>query len=398
MKTRKHVLLPLMLSAILIVGVACSSGIRDAERSSVDRGASGSSAGWLGPAGCESQTPSVAQYADHVARGYPYCNIAVNQWCNDAVSFYGLPDIGLCFVLENKTKKFTAPGRLDSSVPLTVVDAWCVPYRQTGNPDDGYLDDQGLCTNADYYRGSPRVYTTGSVFPQQARLLNPNPFMGTAAIQFMPHRQSTGPRVRLFVNSLMPPFNANQASAEPFGESPFSGTNGGDCDTQGRYFSCDVVGSIDTKSWNPKITYALGNYPLRLQITNSTGRPMTLQNQNVGSGLLLDPVALASVESIPAGGTAYIGGYLQANSSTAEMSWTGSYCIGALTGCVKADVTFRLKFVSDKEAVDSGARSYSNVSTCIIDNGTPSVTFKCNTPTWNNSVESPLITANVTNF
>ncbi len=399
MNSRARRFLPLLLAGVLLVGVACSDGVRDAAKGP-SRGASGGSEAWPGPAGCETQTPNLSQYAEHGARGYPYCNVNVDKWCNDAVSFYGLPDIGLCFALTNKTRRFTAPDTLGSKFPLTITNAYCESYRQSGSPNDGYLDDQGLCTSTTDYRGSVRVYTLNSLdaFDDQARLLNPNPFMETAAVQFMPHRQSTGPRIRLFVNSKMAPFSTTQAAASPFAEAPFVGTNGGDCDAQGRFISCRLTSSIPTKAWSPKAYYDLGTYPLRLQIKNSSGRPMTLRSESAGSGFLLDPVARGSVESIPSGGTAYVGGYLEANSSTSEMSWTGSYCIDAPAGCINVDVTFRLKFTSDKDALDSTARNYSNVSTCIVENRTAVATYKCNTPTYNNSVESPLLTANITNF
>lgn len=343
--------------------------------------------------------PSLSQYAMFGARGYPNCNINVAAYCNDAVSFYGLPDISLCFALTNRTKKFTAPDTLGAKFPLTLSDAWCVSYRQTGSADDGKLDDLGLCSDVSGYRGSIRVYTTGNVFPNQARMLNPNPFMETAAVQFMPHRQSTGPAVRIFVSSLMAPFNATQQAAQPDAESPFAGSNGGNCDTQGEYLSCRLTNSIPPKSWNPRGNFDIGNYPIRLQVKNSSGRPMRLLGSSAGSGLLIDPVALGSVDAIPAGGTAYVGGYLKANSSDAEMSWTGSYCIEQLAGgCVNVDVTFKLKFTSDKDALNPQARNYSNGSTCIVESRTAATTYKCNTPTYNNSVESPLITANITNF
>ena len=392
-------------AAVMVVAAACSDGARDAQRNSPteERSASsgmgeGVSTAWPSPQGCMNG-PSLAQYAMFGARGYSNCNVNVGAYCNDAVSFYGLPDISLCFALNNKTKKFTAPDTLGSKFPLTLSDAWCVSYRQTGSADDGYLDDLGLCSDASGYRGSIRVYTTGDVFPNQPRMLNPNPFMETAAVQFMPHRQSTGPAVRIFVSSLMAPFNATQQAAQPDAVSPFSGTNGANCDTQGEYLSCRLTNEVQKSSWNPRNTFDIGNYPLRLQVKNSSGRPMRLLNSSVGSGLLIDPVAMGSVESIPAGGTAYIGGYLKANASDAEMSWTGSYCIEQLSGvCYNIEVAFKLKFASDKDALNPQARNYSNASICISEQRTNAVKYVCNTPTYNNSVESPLITANITSF
>jgi len=391
------------LTALLVLAAACSSGVRDAQNESdVSRGAAVGNAGWPGPGGCESAQPDLSEYAKFGARGYPYCNINIGAYCNDAVSFYGLPDISLCFALTNKTKRFTGPDTLGSKFPLTLSNAYCESYRQSGSADDGYLDDKGLCTSTSGYRGSIRVYTTGSVFPNQARLLNPNPFMETAAVQFMPHRQSTGPAVRIFVSSLMAPYDVSQKAAQPEAESPFSGTNGGNCDRQGEYLSCRLTNTIESKSWNPRGNFDIGNYPLRMQIKNSSGRPMRLTsggNGTPGSGLLIDPISLKAVTEIPAGETAYVGGYLKAGVSDEEMSWTGSYCIEQLSGsCVNVDVTFKLKFASDKDAANSSARNYANASTCIVDARSAATTYKCNTPSFNNSVESPLLTANVTNF
>ena len=405
-KTTKRVRLGAMafgLAALLILAAACSSGVRDEQSSNdANRGAASGTAAWPGPAGCENSPTNLDQYAMFGARGYPNCNININAYCNDAVSFYGLPDISLCFALTNKTKKFTAPDTLGSKFPLTLSNAYCESYRQSGSVDSGYLDDQGLCTSTSGYRGSIRVYSTGSVFPNQARLLNPNPFMETAAVQFMPHRQSTGPAVRIFVSSLMAPYNSSQKAAQPEAESPFSGTNGGNCDTQGEYLSCRLTNTIESKSWNPRGNFDISNYPLRMQVKNSSGRPMRLTsggNGTAGSGLLIDPVSLKAVTEIPSGETAFIGGYLKANVSDEEMSWTGSYCIEQLSGaCVNVDVTFKLKFTSDKDAANPSARNYANASTCIVDARSAATTYKCNTPSFNNSVESPLLTANITNF
>lgn len=393
-------LLAIGLVAVLLGAAACSDGVRDAQTSIATEGrsASADSAAWPGPIGCQNGA-DLSQYAMFGARGYPNCNINIGAYCNDAVQFYGLPDISLCFALFNKTKKFTAPDTLGSKFPLTLSDAWCVSYRQTGDADKGYLDDQGLCSPVDGYRGSVRVYATGNVFPNQARMLNPNPFMESAAVQFMPHRQSTGPAVRIFVSSLMAPFSSTQQAAQPDAQSPFNGSNTGNCDTQGEYLSCRMTNTVQASSWNPRNNFDISNYPLRLQIKNSSGRPMRLLSSSAGSGLLVDPVALGSVDAIPSGGTAYVGGYLKANATDAEMSWTGSYCIEqAAGGCVNVDVTFKLKFTSDKDALNPQARNYSNVSTCIVESRSAAATYKCNTPTYNNSVESPLITANVTNF
>ena len=404
-KRARHGAMAIGLASLLLLAAACSDGVRDAQKSSDSgRNAAAASAAWPGPEGCQEQQPLIDQYAMHEARGYPYCNVNVDKWCNTAVDFSNLADIGLCFALTNKTRKFTAPDTLGSKFPLTISDAYCVPWRQSGSAEQGYLDDKGLCTDTSGYLGNPRVYALNSLpeFANQARLLNPNPFMETAAIQFAPHRQSTGPRVRLFLNSTMKPFTSGQEGASPFAESPFSGTNGGVCDAQGQYLWCRLTNSISASSWNPRGNFDIGNYPLRLQIKNSSGQVMKLTgggNGNPGSGFLIDDVALGGVTEIPNGGTAYVGGYLVANSTTSEMSWTGSYCIQTLSaGCVNVDVTFRLKFAADKDAANSSARNYANVSTCVVENRSAAATYKCNTPTYNNSVESPLITANITNF
>ncbi len=398
MGTRRRGALALGLIALLVLATACSDGVRDADRTSVERGASSGSA-WSGAAGCEAQTPNLAQYAMYGSRGYPYCSVNVLAYCNEAGN-YGvqLPDITLCFALTNKTRKFTAPDTLSSKFPLTLTNAYCESYRQSGSSDKGYLDDQGLCSSTGGYRGSVRVYNSDELFKDQPRLLNPNPFMETAAVQFMPHRQSTGPDVRIFVSSLMAPFSDRQSAAQAEAVAPFSGSNEFRECAQGEYLSCRLTRGFGAKEWNPRAYIDIGNYPIRLQIRNSSGRPMRLLSSSAGSGLLIDPVALGSVDNIPAGGTAYVGGYLAANSSSAEMSWTGSYCIETLTGCVGVTVTFRLKFASDKDALDPNSRNYTNVSTCIPENDRAQVTYKCDTPTWNNSVESPVVTANVRNF
>lgn len=387
---------------MVVSGAACSDGLRDAARTDSERGASGVDT-WNDPAGCATpdaeRRPDVSVYAMHGARGYPYCNIDLDEWCRPA-DYKNLSNISFCFELTNRTRKFTAPDILGSRFPLTLSQAYCNSYRDAGDAEKGYLDDKGLCREMSGYRGNPRVYGLGSAFPNQARLLNPNPFMETGAIQFAPSVILAGLSNRLFVNSSMAPFTTGQPGAEPYGYSPYNiGSNAGDCDTQGRYLWCRLTSPVTPKTYDTRASFEIGNYPLRLQIKNSSGRPMKLRSSSAGTGFLVDPVAVGSVEDLPAGGTAYIGGYLVANTSEAAMSWTGSYCIETIAGtCVDVEVTFQLKFTVDKDAVDPKARNYTNTSTCLIDNRSATTTYKCNTPSFNNSVESPVLTANVTSF
>jgi len=313
----------------------------------------------------------------------------LNEFCapprdNDGKSgFATVRNIVTCFVFVNEAKKFSAPNTLGAKVPLTVTKALC--SSGTTSP----------CVYNSGYYGTIRDEGTGSVYGN--RVLTPNPFTGLAAIQFMPNKIWQGTENRVLVNSSDAPFTLQQTAAQPYFENPSSGTNGGDCDTQGSFIGC----SIDNGSWQRNGTeqrprYTFFTKPMRITISNSLGFPMSLQSPaSAGRGFLLDPVAQGGVSSIAPGAQAFVGGYRSTNSAD-EQSWTASYCVEwksptAGPKCVPVDITVKVAWVeADKKWV--------NQSQCSVQNREQGFTAKCDTPTMNDSDTDRIVSVNIKNF
>ena len=298
--------------------------------------------------------------------------------------FATVRNIVTCFVFVDEAKKFSAPNTLGAKVPLTVTKAFCSA-------------DKSPCVDSSGYYGTIRH--EGNGWPYGNRVLTPNPFTGLGAIQFMPNKIWQGTENRVFVNSSDAPFTLQQTAAQPYFENPSSGTNGGDCDTQGSFIGC----SIDNGSWQRSGTeqrprYTFFTKPMRITINNNSGSPMSLQSPaSAGRGFLLDPVAQGSVDNITAGGQAFVGGYRSTNSPD-EQSWTASYCVQykpatstAPPTCIPVDITVKVAWVeADKKWV--------NQSQCVVNNRTAGITIKCDTPTMNDSDTDRIVSVNIKNF
>lgn len=336
--------------------------------------------------GCSSSSSSDSRSAAGANVGLSESDL--NEFCapprdSDGDSgFAVVRNIVTCFILDNQTKKFSAPNQLSDKVPLTVTKALC-------------SRDRSPCVNETGYYGDLRVEGLGNVYGW--RSLTPNPFTGIGAMQFMPNKIWQGTMNRLFVNSSSSPFTLQQTGAQPEFENPSSGTNGGNCDTQGSFIGC----TIDNGSWQRDGTeqrprYTLFTKPMRITINNNSGSPMTSTSPaSPGRGFLLDPVAQGNVDSIAAGGQAFIGGYRSTN-STDEQSWTDSYCVDykptgstAAPTCIPVDITIKVAYVDNK---------WVNQSQCVVNARTAAVTIKCDTPTMNDSDTDRIVTVNVKNF
>ena len=336
--------------------------------------------------GCSSSSPSSSRNAAGVSASLSESDI--NEFCapprdSDGDSgFRYVRNIVTCFVLQNETKTFSAPNKLDSKTPLTVTRAFC-----SGTTD--------VCVNETGYYGDIRTEGLGNKYGW--RSLTPNPFTGLGAMQFMPFKIWQGTNNRLFVNSSTAPFSLQQTGAQPEFENPSSGTNGGSCSTQGSFIGC----TIDQGSWQKDGTeqrprYTFFTKPMRITVNNNSGSPMTLSSPaSPGRGFLLDPVAQGNVDSISAGGQAFIGGYRSTNSND-EQSWTASYCVDykptgsiAAPTCIPVDITVKVAWVENK---------WVNQSQCVVNARTAAVTIKCDTPTMNDSDTDRIVTINVKNF
>lgn len=365
--TRTRRFLP-ALALVLVAGlvaVACSSS-SDASRSAA--GADVDTTGFSNPI------------------GDPDVSVNPDNWClrpqdSDGDSgFTYVRNITTCNVMTNETRKFTAPGALGGKFPLGVTKALCS------------TDDKTCANEGGSYYGAVRTegVNARNVTQKGDRYTYPNPFMGTAAIQYMPNKIWQGTTTRTYVGSNMAPFSLDEAQAELYAELPTTGTNYYNC-TNGRFITCRITAGNNQDS-NVRVKWALANLPLQIQINNSSGRSMTQQSPAIaGSGLLLDPVGTSTdsaLKSIAAGSTVYVGGYRTANSNDGQ-SWTANYCIDALSGCVSVSITVKMAYIENK---------WVNQSQCTVSNRTGTSSYKCNTPSLNDSDEYRQAIVNITDF
>ena len=336
--------------------------------------------------GCASSSPSNRSAAGVSTASGSLSESDLDEFCappRDSDEDPGFQYVGnnvTCFIFDNQTKKFSAPNKLDAKLPLTVTKAYCSRNR-------------GVCVNTGGYYGDLRVEGLGSVYGW--RYLTPDPFTGIAAMQFMPNKIWQGTMNRVFVNSSESPFTLQQTAAQPEFENPYSQSNGGNCSDQGSFIGC----SLDSGSWqssgsNQRPRYTFFTKPMRITINNNSGSSMKISSPaSPGRGFLLDPVAQANVDVIPDGGQAFIGGYRSTNSND-EQSWTASYCIeykgtSTTAPCNPVDITVKVAYVDNK---------WVNQSQCSVVNTSVAKTFKCETPTMNDSDTDRIVSINVKPF
>ncbi|MBU3701624.1 MAG: hypothetical protein FGM58_06230 [Acidimicrobiia bacterium] len=319
-------------------------------------------------------------------RGNPYVSVNKDDWClrpqndNGDSGFQWVRSATVCNVMTNRTRKFTAPGVLGGKFPLGVTKAGCS------------FDDHTCVSEGPHY-GAVR---TEGVWAQNAemkgpRYTYPNPFFGTAAIQFMPNKIFQGVTTTTYVGSNMAPYSLQQAQAELYVSLPYSTTSTVFSCVNGSFITCRIAGGA-TQDYNPKVDWDLGNLPLQITINNNSGRSMSLQAGSEpvpGAGLLVDPAGTSpDLATIPTGGRVFIGAYRSAGSKDGH-SWTANYCIDSLSGCVPVTITIKMEYESDK---------WVNKSTCIVSNTSATATFKCNTPSLTDSDDYRQAIVSITNF
>ena len=344
--------------SIGLLTTACSDGVIDAKRTD---GSSRSAAA--------DDSPNIDEFCSKFTRS----------------GFFSAAEIGTCFILENRTSKFTAPNKLGGKFALTVPKAECgVAGSVTGDPC--------VATSGKY--GELRDHQNGNIYG--ARILTPNPFRDIGAIQFQSAAMYAGTEEIVFVGSSDAPFTLSQSSAQAFFSNPYSAETGANCPSQGQFIGCATVDG----SWAPRGDWQRPRYtfftkPMRITINNNSGSPMSASSPaSPGRGFLVDPVATSGVELIPWGGQAFIGGYRSTNSND-EQSWTASYCVEyrpmgtAIPLCIPVDITVKLAYVDNK---------WVNQSQCVVNGRTAAVTIKCDTPTINDSDSDRIVTINVKNF
>ena len=301
----------------------------------------------------------------------------LDAFCS-AGSFPYVRNITVCFVLRNETAKFTGPDVLGGKFELTVP---------RGDCEKLYAED--ICQETGGYFGSIRSQDLGSTYGR--RVLTPNPFTNIGAIQFQPDEIWQGVDVRLYVGSNTPPFSTDQAMAQPEFEIPTAGKNGGNCNNQGEFIACELIGSSWSTAGNDgRPQYRFTTKPLRIQIANTTKYPMLLQSKSNGAGFLPDPVAIADVEAIPGGnGVAFVGGY-RAVSGGGAQSYSASYCLDtsktadsivpgaalpqpSLADCVRIELKISI-------GIDANGKP-ENKSACTVTNPFKTLTIKCPQPT-----------------
>lgn len=311
--------------------------------------------------------------------GSPCDSVNANEFCSSAYLMW-VQDVFLCFQLVNRTRKFSGPDALDARFELTIPYALCGP---SGPPTP--------CKERTGYRGFPRWQKLGSVYGR--RTLTPNPFADTGYIQFIPDSIWQGVEVRLMVGSQQAPMSLTQGLAQPYFQDGDSGSNGGDCDTQGEFLTC----SLDPSSWtrggkviNPKYTFT--TRPTRIRITNSIGSSLVslkLMSSEPGNGMIMDPVATSGMDLIAKGGIGLTGGYRQVSGSGSK-SWTASYCIvDSAGGCTPVAISLAY-------SMKDGALV--NDSTCTVTERTAAKTYICDKPAITGTEEDLIFTVNIKDF
>lgn len=381
----------LAVGAALLLGaftVACSSS----SGSSGSRDAAGlgaaSSANSCDPNGATPVTTAPSTPTTVVdPSGSPCEKVNVGEFCKNP-KFGWVRDITICFQLINRTQKFSAPDTLGARFELTIPEALCGPT----NPPTPCRENTG-------FRGIPRDETLGSTYGR--RTLRPNPFADAGYIQFQPDSIWQGVKARLFVGSQQAPMSLDDALAQPEFENPSSGTNGGNCDTQGAYFAC----SIDQSSWsrdgtvqNPKFVFS--THPMRVRVANSIGSSTVVlkrMSSSAGSGLRLDPVAEFGLDTIAKGQVGLTGGY-RLTSGTGAKTWTASYCVveGASATAASAS-TCTVVDISVAYSIDKDGKLV-NDSTCTVTNRSAAKTYICDKPALTGGEEDLIATINVRDF
>ena len=320
--------------------------------------------------------------------GDPNVSVNVGQFClrpqdSDGDSgFATLRNIVVCNVMTNETRRFTAPGVLSGKFPLGVTKAYCSDK-----------DDTCIETSGSYYGRVRTEGTNASNSPLKGdRYTTPNPFMGTAAIQFQPNKIWQGVETRTFVGSNVAPFDLTaQSPVELWVNVPTTGSNSANC-TSGSWISCKFMTTGFDSGSDKRAEFVLTTQPLRIQINNNSGRPMSAISPAVnGQGFLPDAIG-SSPESafttLPTGSVVWVAGYRSANSS-ADQSWTREFCINTATGCVTVSITVKLGYSDGK---------VTNLSQCNVVNRSATATYKCNTPVVNESDADRVATVNITDF
>ena len=321
--------------------------------------------------------------------GSPCDKVNVDEFCKaGSFGFFGVRDITTCYQLINRTQKFSAPDTLGARFELTIPYALCGPK---GPPTP--------CQETTGYRGFPRWDDLGNVYGR--RTLRPNPFADAGYIQFQPDSIWQGVKARLFVGSQQAPMSLDDALAQPEFENPSSGDNKGNCDTQGAYFAC----SLDPSSWRPDGTvmnprFVFSTHPMRVRVANSMGSSTVVlkrMSSSAGSGLRLDPVAEAGMDTITKGQVGLTGGY-RLTSGNGAKTWTASYCVVEGTAVTAANSsTCTVVDISVAYSIDKDGKLV-NDSTCTVTNRSAAKTYICDKPALTGGEEDLIATINVKDF
>lgn len=366
-----------LVAGLALVATACSDGLRDAARSD---GAQRSASGF----------PDLSNFGNSFIQtrtnGDPNTSVDVDKFCSEvSPGLFEAAAIATCFIFDNQTSRFTAPGQLSDKFALTV------PYAECGRDDAGdrALGDPCVATGKRY--GRIRNYKNDNGYG--IRVLTPNPFLNLAAIQFRSSAQKAGTEELVYVGSTQAPLNLNQTPAKAFFSTPWTDDNYGDCRGSGQFIAC----SLDRSSWSvngdfPRPRYTFRTLPVQITINNNSGRPMSIQSGSrpvPGVGFLVDPSGTSTdLTTIPSGGRVIVGGYRSTNSNEGH-SWTANYCIDSLSGCVPVSITIKMENEGGK---------WVNKSTCFVNNTSATATYKCNQPALNDDDAWRQAIVSITNF
>lgn len=353
------------VAAVGLLATACSAGVRDATR----------------------EQERTARNAS-VSSGY-----TIDEWCPNADwGSFTVSRITVCTVLENRTRRFTAPDQapIAATVPLILVRALC---SSSTSP----------CVSTSDYYGAVRPDSWTQSGPNADRNLQPNPIVDTSYMQFMPNKIFQGVTVGLVLAADSAPFNRDEQGPQTYFTTPDNGAWNAysRCERQGTWIGCEEAGGWSYADYNPRPKYVLFNRTMRIRVVNQTENDLVeLHSWSAGRGFKVDPKAISGISLLKAKSTGYLGGYLTTSGSGAAESWTASYCIAPtksdpnstttsttidLASCTRADISVLVKAQDGSDV---------NESSCQISNMT-FATFRCEKPAVSGTPEDRIVTINV---
>lgn len=321
--------------------------------------------------------------------------------------------VASCFVFDDRTSTFTAPGEVSNAAPLPLT----VPrFTSNATPSatmlGGYQPGNASGVVSGERIGSARTDICDPADPTRCPgRLTPNPFTGTAAMAIEPIQPWEGTVNRLDVNSRQAPFALDQRPAVAWMANTWSGTPTAGCDN-GRFLACTLVSGFDPRvhGGHQRPRFELTTWPLRVSIQNSLTsavrlslRPLVdIDSQNLLRDPKADtvlPVVGGITQGVVPGRSLEYGGY---RAIDGVVVWQGLFELVDANGGISCNgcgtvitVTVRV----DPTPAEPGKKSdpYAGSSCEVTVVGTK--TLVCDAPSFSGSVRGSLLaTVNIKDF